>query len=140
MSTVRITRINPWSLFKISFLVSWITALPFVAFTAFLILRSITGLVAWLGGLVYQVRLPLLGNLGFDINVLELLKLQDFYTRLQGWAVLGILPTLILIGLAATLIALFWGCVAALSGWVFNLLSRAAGGIEVTLTKQEISE
>lgn len=137
MNHYRLTHINPWSLLKIGFLVSWIAALPFVAFLTFLIVRMITSLANWLGGLVYQLRLPLIGNL--DINVLELLNLQVFYDRLQGWAIVGILPTLFMVLLVTTLIALFWGCVAALSGWVFNLLSRVTGGIEMTLAEREMN-
>jgi len=133
MNTVRLTHISPWSLLKIGFLISWITTLPIVAFLAFLFFRAVTGLAHWLGGLVYQVRLPL--NIGFDINVIDLLKLQEFYDRLQGWAVLGVLPTLFLVLLITTMFALFWGFVAALCGWVFNLLSRTIGGIEVTLAE-----
>jgi hypothetical protein len=128
-------RISPWSLFKISFLVGWIATFLPVAFLITLVLRLAVILANWLGGLVYQVRLPIPGNFGFDINVIELLHLQNFYERLDRWALVGGLQALVIILVLTSLIALFWGLVATIAGLVFNLFSRAIGGIGITLAE-----
>lgn len=137
--TYTLYRISPWSLMKIGFLVGWIASFLPVAFITALFFRLAAALAKWLGGLVYQVRLPIPGNFGFDINVVELLKLQHVLDRLQGWAVIGAIQIILFILLITTVIGLFWGFIAALVGLVFNLISYAIGGIDLTLKEEQIS-
>jgi len=134
----KLHHISAWSLFKIGFLVGWIASFPPIALAVMIFFRGVAALSAWLGGLVYNIRLPIPGNFGFDINVVELLKLQDFYDRLEGWAAVGLITTLLIILMMTSLLALFWGIMAALGGAIFNLFSRAIGGIQVTLSEEAI--
>jgi hypothetical protein len=137
--TYTLYRISPWSLMKIGFLVGWIASFLPVAFITALFFRLAAALAKWLGGLVYQVRLPIPGNFGFDINVVELLKLQHVLDQLQGWAVIGAIQIILFILLITTVIGLFWGFIAALVGLVFNLISYAIGGVDLTLKEEQIS-
>jgi hypothetical protein len=136
LKNYKLYHISAWSLLKIGFLIGWIASFPPIALTVMIFIRGVAAFSDWLGGLVYKIRLPIPGNFGFDINVVELLQLQDFYQRLQGWAVVGLIPALVIVLVLTSLLAVFWGIIAALGGVVFNLLSRAIGGIQVTLSEE----
>jgi hypothetical protein len=138
LKNYKLHHISAWSLLKIGFLIGWIASFPPIALAVTIFFRGAAALSAWLGGLVYTIRLPIPGNFGFDINVVELLKLQDFLNRLQGWAVVGILPGFLIVLVLTSLLALFWGIIAALGTAIFNLLSSAIGGIQVTLSEEAI--
>jgi hypothetical protein len=128
-------KISAWSLFKIGFLIGSIASFLPIAIVALLFFRIVSGLAGWLGGLVYRIELPLPGNFGFDINVVELLKLQQAYDWLVQWAAVGAIPLMLLILLVTVLLGLFWGMIAALGAFVFNLLSRIIGGIQLSLSE-----
>lgn len=125
---------------KIGFLVGWLASFLPVAAFIFLFVRMAASLADWLAGMVYRIRLPLPGDFGFDINVVELLHLQEALSRLEGWAAIGGLVLFLLILLVTSLFGLFWGIIAAVAGVVFNLLSRATGGVELTLAENQLSE
>jgi hypothetical protein len=131
-------KISLWSLLKIGFLVGWIVAFLPVALVAFVFFKLVSTLAGWLSGLVYQVRLPLPGNFGFDINLVELLKLQGLMERLHTWQSFGLFQTLLAVLLVTSLIALFCGIVAATGGLVFNLISKATGGVRLTVAEESL--
>ena len=138
MKQYRLYKISAWSLFKIGFLIGSVASFLPIALVSMLIFRIVSGLADWLGGLVYRIELPLPGNFGFDINVVELLKLQQAYDWLVQWAAVGAIPLLFLVLLITALFGLFWGVIAALGAFVFNLLSRATGGIQLSLSEVEL--
>jgi hypothetical protein len=135
MRTYTLYKISLWSLLKIGFLVGWIVSFLPVALLAFVFFKLVSTLAGWLSGLVYQVRLPLPGNFGFDLNLVELLKLQGLMEQLQAWQAFGFIQTVLIVLLVTSLVALFWGLIAAAGGLVFNLISWAAGGVKLTLAE-----
>ena len=137
MKTYTLYKVSLWSLLKIGFLVGWIASFLPVALISFLFFKLVSTLAGWLSGLVYQVRLPLPGNFGFDLNLVELLKLQGFMERLQAWQAIGFLQTALIVLLVTSMAALFWGIVVAAGGFVFNLISKATGGVEITLAEDQ---
>jgi hypothetical protein len=136
MKTYILYRLSAWSLFKIGFLVGWIASFLPIASGAYILMRIVTGVANWLGNMVYQFTVPLLGNI--DINVVEMLGLQQFYANLANWATIGTITLCFIILLLTSLAALFWGVIAALAGLVFNLLSHAIGGVRLTMAEESV--
>jgi len=128
-------KVSLWSIAKIGFLVGWIASFLPIAVVFFAFFTAINALSNWLNGLVYHIKLPLPGNFGFDINVIELLKLQGFADRLNGWAAMGLFTTIIIILLLTSLAAVFWGFLAVLSGLIFNLISKTIGGVRLVVSE-----
>jgi hypothetical protein len=137
MKNYTLYKISLWSLLKVGFLVGWVASFLPVALFFLMFFKIVSALAAWLSGLVYQIRLPLPGNFGFDLNLVELLKLQGVVDQLQTWGAVGFIPTILIVLLVTSLFALFWGFVAAAGGLVFNLISKAIGGIQLTLSDQD---
>lgn len=136
MKTYKLYQVSLWSLLKIGFLVGWIGSFLPVALLSLFFLKMISALTGWLSGLVYELRLPLPGNFGIELNLIEILKLQGLLNWLQTWDAIGFIPAVLLVLFITSLAALFWGLVVAAAGLVFNLISKAAGGVEITLAEQ----
>lgn len=128
--------VSLWSLFKIGSLVGFITSFIPLMSIVYLFVRLVSSLAEWLGGLVMHLRLPLPGDFGIDLNLIELLKLQGFYESLQKWASVGGFSAFLIALLLTLLAALFWGLIAVFAGIVFNLLGSAIGGIQFTMSEQ----
>ncbi len=136
MKKYKLYKVSLWSLLKIGFLVGWIGSFFPVALLSFVFFKIISTLATWMSGLVYELRLPLPGNFGVDLNLVEILGLQGFMDRLQTWEAIGFLQTVLIVLIITSLAALFWGLIAAAGGLVFNLFSKAAGGVEITLAEE----
>jgi hypothetical protein len=136
MKTYKLYQVSLWSLLKIGFLVGWIGSFLPVAVLFFFFFKMISALTGWLSGLVYELRLPLPGNFGIELNLIEILKLQGLLDWLQTWDAIGFIPAILLVLFITSLAALFWGLVVAAVGLVFNLISKASGGVEITLAEQ----
>jgi hypothetical protein len=133
VNTYTLQRVSLWSLAKVGFFIGWIVSFLPIAFFSFLFFQAADVLAKWIGSLVYRIRLPLPGDFGIDLNLVEILKLQNILGRLQGWAAIGAIQAFILVFLLTCLAALLWAIVIGLAGLIFNLISRAIGGIQVTL-------
>ena len=135
MKSYILHKVSLWSMAKVGFLVGWIASFLPIALIFFVFFTVVNALSTWLNGLVYHIKLPLPGNFGFDINVIELLKLQSFVDQLNGWAATGFISTLIIVILLTSMVAVFWGLVATLSGLIFNLISKAIGGVRLVVSE-----
>ena len=138
MKTYTLYKISLWSLLKVGFLVGWVASFIPVALVFFIFFKIVSGLANWLSGLVYHIGLPLPGDFGFDLNLVELLKLQGVVDQLQTWSAVGLIPTILVVLLVTTLIAIFGGLVVAASGLLFNLISRVIGGIQLSMSDENI--
>ncbi len=138
MRTYTLVRVGLWSLLKIGFLISWIVSFLPIALLTIVFTRTVAALTAWLSTLVYHVRLPLPGDFGFDLNLVDLLHLQGLIDSLNRWVVVGIIPLFMVILVLTSLVAVLGGLATVLGGLVFNLFSRLSGGIQVTLSEKDL--
>jgi hypothetical protein len=136
MKTYTVHGVRLFSLFKTGFIIGLVfSCLPVTVLTV-TFFRLVQAVENWLSGLVYNLRLPLIGEI--SINVVDLLRLQAFYASLQRWSLWGGIPTVLavlalLVGLAGVI-----GLLTALAGLLFNLLSRASGGIQVDVSESPL--
>lgn len=121
---------------KIGFFVGSVLSFIPLMTVIYVLIRLVSTVAGWLSALVYNLRLPLPGNFGIEVNVIELLKLQDFYESLLNWAALGGFSAFLIALLLTFLAGLFWGLLAALGGVVFNLIGKVVGGIQVTMAEE----
>jgi hypothetical protein len=128
-----IHHIDSYSLLKIGGILGFIVSFVPITATIFGVLRLVNIVIGWMEGMVYQLRLPLIG--GLDINVVELLHLTGMLEALQNISVIGGLGAIFLAILLSLLAAIFWGFIAVIAGAIFNLLSKATGGIQVSMSE-----
>ena len=132
--------ISPFSLFKFGFFIGLIVSfLPLLVVILFL-LNLANKLLEWLGNLVTNptISLPIIGEIPLDINILQLLGLQDFYTRLESFIAIGALQALILTIFLTLATATFIAVLTLMGGLAFNLISAVTGGLQVTLSEKAL--
>jgi hypothetical protein len=137
MKNYTLYKIRLWSLAKVGFLVGWAASFFPVALASFMFFKLVDALATWLSGQVYRLSLPLPGNFGIDINLVELLKLQGLMARLDTWNSIGFIATILIVLLVTSFLALFWGLVVVAGGLLFNLISQAIGGIQFSMTEEK---
>lgn len=136
MKTYTLHNVHLFSLFKIGFIIGLVFSCLPVTFLAAIILKTVNALENWMSGLVYNLRLPLIGDL--SINVVELLHLQGFYAGVQRWTLFGSLNIVLVVLLVLAALAAAVGLLTVLAGLIFNLLSRITGGIQLDISETAI--
>jgi hypothetical protein len=132
--------VSPLSLFKFGFFIGAIISfLPLLLVILFL-LNLANKLFFWLGNLGTSptIQLPIIGVIPIDINILQLLGLQDFYTRLDSFIAIGAIQALLLTLLLTLASAIFIAVLTLLAGLAFNLISAVTGGLQVTLSEKAL--
>jgi hypothetical protein len=138
MKNYRLHRVGLLSLLQFGCSIGFfISFLPITALALFAI-RLMTGLMNWLNGLVYRLQLPLLGDLGIDISIVELLHLGNFYDSAVKWASLGALEILAIVLLLSAAAAVLIGILTLFGGLIFNLLCALTGGLKIVVSEETV--
>jgi hypothetical protein len=138
MRNYKIHRVGLFSLLQFGCLIGFFISFLPITVLSLLVIRLMTNLVNWMGGLVYRIPLPLLGDIGIDISVVELLHLANFYDSITKWAALGTLEILAIILLFSAAAAVVVGILTLIGGLIFNLLCAITGGLKVVLSEDAV--
>jgi hypothetical protein len=132
--------VSPLSLFKFGFSIGLIISFLPILLVILFLFNLANKLLVWLGNLGTSptIQLPIIGEIPIDINILQLLGLQDFYTRLDSFIAIGAIQALLLTILLTLASAIFIAVLALLAGLAFNLISAVTGGLQVTLSEKAL--
>lgn len=137
MKFYRVHRVGLFSTFRFGLILGFILNFVPVLLVTLLLFWGANLLADWMAGL--RSSIPLAGGLELPVNTIELLGLQGALQTLEGlarmasWQV-ALLGLLFWMG-SAVLTGLLAGLVAA----IFNVISTAAGGIELVLEENALA-
>lgn len=134
----RVRRVGMFSTFRFGLILGFILNFVPVLLVTILLFWGATLLADWMAGLRGSIPLP--GSLEAPVNTIDLLGLRGLFQTLEGLARLAAWQVALL-GLVLWLGAAFvTGLLAWITAVVFNVISAAAGGIELVLDEDDLAQ
>lgn len=138
MKSYRLHRVGLFSTFRFGLILGFILNFLPVLVVTILLFWGANLLADWMAGL--RSALPLPGNLEVPVNTIDLLGLRGFFQTLEALARMAAWQVALLGVVFWMGMAFLTGLVAWITAVVFNVISAAAGGIEMVLDETTLEE